>query len=226
MRILLVEDQQKVAAFIGRGLKEEHYAVDVAETGEDGVALVEVTPYDLVVLDLMLPDISGTDVCREIRRQGHIVPILMLTARTGLEDKVEGLDAGADDYLTKPFAFPELLARIRSLLRRTEAVKTSTLKLADLSLDTATHKVSRAGTAINLASKEYAVLEYMMRRAGLVLTRTMILEAVWGYDFDPSSNVVDVYIRYLRRKLDDLHEDKLLQTIRGTGYRIRDPSVP
>lgn len=226
MRLLVVEDQAKVARFIQRGLEEQQYAVDVATTGEDALAMLSVTPYDLVVLDVMLPGISGIETCRQLREQGHAVPVLMLTARTVLEDKVVGLDAGADDYLTKPFAFAEFLARIRALLRRQETVKTSQLRVADLVLDTATHEVSRGGEIIELASKEYAVLEYLMRRAGQVVTRTMILEAVWSYDFDPGSNVVDVYIRYLRRKLDDAHPVKLLETIRGTGYRLRTPRVP
>jgi heavy metal response regulator len=225
MRLLLVEDQAKVARFIQRGLEEEHYAVDVTPSGEDALALVEVTPYDLVILDLMLPDIDGMEVCRGMRRAGRSVPVLMLTARDTLEDKVSGLDVGADDYLTKPFAFPEFLARVRALLRRQENVKTTTIEAGDLILDTATHQVTRAGQTIDLASKEYAVLEYLMRRAGQVVTRTMILEAVWDYDFDPGSNVVDVYIRYLRRKIDDPYYEKLLETIRGTGYRLRVPRV-
>ncbi len=225
MRLLLVEDQIKVARFIQRGLEEEHYAVDVADGGEDALALLRVTPYDLVILDLMLPDISGVEVCRELRYRRSTVPVLMLTARDALEDKVAGLDVGADDYLTKPFAFPEFLARVRALLRRREDVKTTRIEVGDLTIDTATHEVIRAGQSIELASKEYAVLEYLVRRAGQVITRTMILEAVWGYDFDPGSNVVDVYIRYLRRKLDDPYPIKLLETIRGSGYRLRVPRV-
>jgi len=226
MRLLLVEDQVKVARFIQRGLEEEHYAVDVAGGGEDALALLRVTPYDLVILDLMLLDISGVEVCRELRHRRSTVPVLMLTARDAMEDKVEGLDVGADDYLTKPFAFPEFLARVRALLRRQEDVKTTRIEIGDLTIDTATHEVTRAGHPIELASKEYAVLEYLVRRAGQVITRTMILEAVWGYDFDPGSNVVDVYIRYLRRKLDDPYPTKLLETIRGSGYRLRVPRVP
>ncbi|GAC1321036.1 MAG: response regulator transcription factor [Chloroflexota bacterium] len=226
MRLLLVEDQPKVARFIQRGLEEEHYAVDIAASGEDALAFVDVTSYDLIVLDVMLPGISGVEVCRRLREQRNTVPILMLTARDALEDKVVGLDVGADDYLTKPFAFAEFLARVRALLRRQDTVKTTEIQVADLVLDTASHEVTRAGQVIELASKEYAVLEYLMRRAGQVVTRTMILEAVWSYDFDPGSNVVDVYIRYLRRKLDDPYPVKLLETIRGTGYRLRAPRVP
>ena len=179
MRLLLVEDQPKVAAFIRRGLEEEHYVVDVAPTGADALELTAINAYSLVILDLMLPDLSGFDVCAEIRRQGLSVPILMLTARDELADKVTGLDAGADDYLTKPFAFAEFLARVRALLRRREDGKTATLEIGDLALNTATHQVERAGTAIELASKEYAVLEYLMRHAGRVVTRTMMLEGVW-----------------------------------------------
>lgn len=226
MRLLLVEDQKKIASFLKRGLAEEHYAVDVAENGEDALALVDVTPYDLVILDLMLPGIDGFEVCRRLRQSKHSVPILMLTAKHALDDRVMGLDIGADDYLTKPFAFPELLARLRALLRRQAEIKTSTIQVGDLQLDTATHEVARAGHSVELASKEYAVLEYLMRHEGRVVTRTMILDAVWGYDFDPGSNVVDVYIRYLRRKLDDPYPVKLLETVRGTGYRIRAPRVP
>jgi DNA-binding response OmpR family regulator len=225
MRLLLVEDQPKVASFIRRGLEEEHYAVDVASKGTDALDLAAVNTYDLVILDLMLPDISGFDVCKELRQQGLTVPVLMLTARDALDDKVAGLDAGADDYLTKPFAFPEFLARVRALLRRREDVKITRLQVADLVLDTATHEVTRGGKIIQLAGKEYAVLEYLMRHAERVVTRTMMLEAVWGYDFDPGSNVVDVYIRYLRRKIDDPDPVKLLETIRGTGYRLRTPRV-
>jgi DNA-binding response OmpR family regulator len=225
MRLLLVEDQPKVAGFIRRGLEEERYAVDVASTGLDALDLAGAKTYDLVILDLMLPDISGIDVCRELRQLGLAVPVLMLTARDSLDDKVSGLDAGADDYLTKPFAFPEFLARVRALLRRRDEVKTTKLQIADLVLDTATHEVTRDGKPIQLAGKEYAVLEYLMRHAGRVVTRTMMLESVWGYDFDPGSNVVDVYIRYLRRKLDDPYPVKVFETIRGTGYRLRAPRV-
>jgi DNA-binding response OmpR family regulator len=223
MRLLLVEDEPKIANFIKRGLEEENYAVDVAEGGEDALALVDVTPYDLVILDLMLPDIDGLDVTRRLRQRGHTVPVLMLTARATLEDTVAGLDIGADDYLTKPFAFAELLARTRALLRRRETTKTVRLQVSDLTLDTATHEVKRADKRIELSSKEYAVLEYLMRHTGQVVTRTMLLEGVWDYDFHPGSNVVDVYIRYLRRKIDDPFPARLLETLRGSGYRLRAP---
>lgn len=221
MRLLLVEDQAKIASFIKRGLEEEHYAVDVVATGEDALAMRDVTAYDLLILDIMLPGIDGFDVCRQLRQRRDAVPILMLTARSSLEDRVTGLDTGADDYLAKPFAFAELLARVRALLRRQDSIKSAMLQIADLTLDTASHEVTRAGRSVDLASKEYAVLEYLMRRAGQVVTRTMILEAVWDYDFDPGSNVVDVYIRYLRRKLDDPYPIKLIETVRGSGYRLR-----
>jgi len=174
----------------------------------------------------MLPGIDGFEVCRRIRDQRNSVPVLMLTARGALEDRVHGLDSGADDYLAKPFAFPEFLARVRALLRRQETAKTTELRVADLVLDTASHDVLRAGQSIDLTSKEYAVLEYLMRHAGQVVTRTMILDGVWDYDFDPGSNVVDVYVRYLRRKLDDPFPVKLLETVRGSGYRLREPRVP
>jgi DNA-binding response OmpR family regulator len=225
MRLLIVEDHKKIAGFLKRGLEEEHYAVDIAHTGEDALALIEVTPYDLVILDLMLPEMDGLEVCRRLRARGENIPILMLTAKYRVEDRVMGLDLGADDYLTKPFAFPELLARVRSALRRHGQTKTVTLQVADLVLNTATHEVTRAGRPIALVNKEYAVLEYLMRRAGQVVTRSMILEAVWNYEFDPESNVIDVYVRYLRRKLDDPCPVKLIETIRGTGYRLRAPRV-
>lgn len=221
MRLLLVEDQGKVARFIHRGLEEEGYAVDVASTGEDALAMAAVAPYDLVVLDLMLPGIDGLEVCRRLRRQQCSAPILMLTARDTVEDRVTGLDVGADDYLVKPFAFAELLARLRSLLRRHEEIRGEELVVGDLRLTPATHEVVRGDRRIELTSKEYQILEYLMRRAGQVVTRTMLLEGVWDYDFDPGSNVVDVYIRYLRRKIDDPFPTKLLETIRGTGYRLR-----
>ncbi|MGH2443018.1 MAG: response regulator transcription factor [Chloroflexota bacterium] len=226
MRLLIVEDEPKVASFIRRGLAEQHYAVDVAGTGEDAIALTAVTPYDLVILDRMLPGMDGLQVCAEVRSSGQTVPILMLTARGTTADRVEGLDRGADDYLSKPFAFDELLARVRALLRRQTVVKSVEVIVGDLTLNTATHDVHRGGDLIRLSSKEYAILEYLMTRAGQVVTRTMLLEAIWDYDFHPGSNVVDVYIRYLRRKIDEPYEMRLLETLRGTGYRIRVPSTP
>jgi DNA-binding response OmpR family regulator len=224
MRLLIVEDQTKVARFIRRGLEEEHYAVDVAPEGEDALAMMMTARYDLVILDLMLPDMDGFEVCRRMRREGRTMPVLMLTAKHALEDKVTGLDVGADDYLTKPFEFAEFLARVRALLRRQDSSTSAEIQIGDLVLNTATHEVTRAGQRIDLSSKEYMVLEYLMRRAGHIVTRTMILEAVWSYDFDPGSNVVDVYLHYLRRKIDERFPTKLLETIRGTGYRIRLPA--
>ncbi len=220
MRILVVEDERRIAAFIKRGLEEERYAVDVAYDGEEALDWTAVVDYDLIVLDVLLPKKDGIQVCRELRTQGNQVPILMLTARDAIEDRVRGLDSGADDYLVKPFAFQELLARIRALLRRSGEVKTTRLQVGDLVLDTITHRATRGGRVIELTAREYALLELLMRHPGQVLTRTQIAEHVWNYDFLTTSNVVDVYIRYLRRKIDKGAEVKLLQTMRGVGYKI------
>jgi heavy metal response regulator len=220
MRILVVEDERRIAAFIKRGLEEERYAVDVAYDGEEALDWAAVANYDLIVLDVLLPKKDGIEVCRELRAQGNKVPILMLTARDAIEDRVQGLDSGADDYLVKPFAFQELLARIRALLRRSGEIKTPRLQVGDLVLDTLTHRASRGGQVIELTAREYALLEFLMRHPGQVLSRTQILEHVWNYDFFTTSNVVDVYIRYLRRKIDKDFEVKLLQTVRGVGYKI------
>ncbi|MCL4369037.1 MAG: response regulator transcription factor [Actinobacteria bacterium] len=221
MRVLLVEDERKIAAYVRRGLEEAGYAVDPAFTGPDALRLVGMAEYDAIVLDIMLPEIDGLTACRELRARGVAAPILMLTARDTVDDRVAGLDAGADDYLVKPFAMKELLARLRALARRAaEAPKTPVLTVADLSLDPAARKVTRAGKKIVLSAKEFAILEHLMRNAGLVLTRTMITEHVWNYDVFHLSNAVDVYIRNLRRKMDDDFEPKLIQTIRGVGYRL------
>ncbi|MBC8248339.1 MAG: response regulator transcription factor [Anaerolineales bacterium] len=220
MRILIVEDERRIAAFIKRGLEEEHYAVDVAYDGEEALDWAAVVEYDLIVLDVLLPKKDGIEVCRELRAQGNKVPILMLTARDAIEDRVQGLDSGADDYLVKPFAFQELLARIRALLRRSGEIKTTRLQVGDLVLDTLTHRATRGGQVIELTAREYALLEFLMRHPGQVLSRTQISEHVWNYDFFTTSNVVDVYIRYLRRKIDKGFEVKLLQTVRGVGYKI------
>jgi heavy metal response regulator len=220
MRILVVEDERRIAAFIKRGLEEEHYAVDVAYDGEEALDWVAMVDYDLIVLDVLLPKKDGVEVCRELRAQGNKVPILMLTARDAIEDRVQGLDSGADDYLVKPFAFQELLARIRALLRRSGEIKTPRLQVGDLVLDTLTHQATRGGQVIELTAREYALLEFLMRHPGQVLSRTQISEHVWNYDFFTTSNVVDVYIRYLRRKIDKGFEVKLLQTVRGVGYKI------
>jgi DNA-binding response OmpR family regulator len=222
MRILVVEDDRKVASFIRQGLEEEGYAVDVAP---DGAAAVDLalggTPYDLVVLDIMLPKRDGFAVLRVLREYRMSAPVLVLTARDRVPDRVTGLDLGADDYLTKPFVFEEFLARVRALLRRATAQRTPTLELADLQLDPATRRVTRAGRAITLTAREYALLEYFLRNVGRVLTRPMLAEHVWGIDFDPESNVIDVYVGYLRRKIDLPGETRLLHTTRGTGYVMR-----
>jgi len=222
MKILVVEDEERVAHFIQKGLKEEGHAVDVAYDGEEGEFLAEVNEYDLIILDLMLPKKNGVSVCREIRERGVITPVLMLTARDSIEDKVRGLDAGADDYLTKPFVFDELLARVRALLRRRSDVKTPTLKMADLELDPISRRVLRSGKQMRLTTKEYALLEYMMRNPGKVLSRTLIGEHVWDMNFDPESNVIDVYVSHLRSKVDKDHETPLIHTMRGRGYMLSD----
>jgi heavy metal response regulator len=224
MRILVVEDERRIAAFIKQGLEEERYAVDVVYDGEEALDWADAADYDLIVLDVLLPKKDGIEVCRELRAQGDKVPILMLTARDAIEDRVRGLDSGADDYLVKPFAFQELLARIRALLRRSGETKTPRLQVGDLVLDTVLHQATRGGQVIELTAREYALLEFLMRHPGQVLSRTQILEHVWDYDFFSTSNVVDVYISYLRRKVDKGFEVKLIQTVRGAGYKIGDES--
>lgn len=220
MKILVVEDEERVAQFIQKGLKEEGHAVDVSYDGEDGGFLAEVNDYDLILLDVMLPKKNGISVCREIRARGVVTPVLMLTARDSVEDRVRGLDAGADDYLVKPFAFEELLARVRALLRRRADSKTPTLQLADLELDPITRLVTRAGKPIRLTTKEYSLLEYLLRNADKVLSRTLIGEHVWDMNFDPESNVIDVYISHLRNKIDKGYDLPLLHTMRGQGYLL------
>jgi len=222
MRILVVEDEKKVARFIQQGLEEEHYAVEIANDGESGALLAETGTYDLIVLDVMLPGINGIDVTRRLRAARIPTPILMLTAKTATEDKVAGLDSGADDYLTKPFAFAELLARVRSLLRRGTLEKTTMLSVADLELDMVTHRARRAGRAIDLTAKEYALLEYFMRNKDRVLSRTIISEHIWDYNFDTGTNLIDVYVSHLRTKIDSGHERKLIHTVRGVGYVMRE----
>jgi DNA-binding response OmpR family regulator len=220
MRILVVEDELKVAGFIRQGLEEESFLVDEAHDGEEGIRLLSGNAYDAVVLDLMLPKKNGIEVMREVRAMGNNVPVLMLTARDTLEDKVTGLDAGADDYLTKPFAFQELLARLRSLLRRGKT-EVSMLKVGDLTLDPVTRKVRRGAADITLTSKEFSLLEYMMRNEGKPLSRTTLSERVWDINFDRMTNVVDVYINFIRNKVDKGFETKLIQTVRGVGYMIK-----
>jgi DNA-binding response OmpR family regulator len=221
MRILIVEDERKISAYIKRALEEEGYAVDAAYTGLEALDWAGSAQYDVIVLDILLPEMDGITVCRELRMQGNRSPIIMLTARDTVDDRVSGLDAGADDYLVKPFALRELLARIRALTRRTlDVPKSPVLQIADLTLDTLTRRVKRGNKAIELTAKEYAILECLMREPDHVLTRTQIAEHVWNYDVFNHSNVVDVYIKNLRRKIDDHSESKLIHTVRGAGYRI------
>ncbi|MDI6695796.1 MAG: response regulator transcription factor [Anaerolineales bacterium] len=225
MRILLVEDEHKISAYVKRGLEESGYAVDAVFTGKEALDWAEAVSYDAIVLDILLPEMDGLTACRELRGRGDRTPILMLTARDTVDDRVVGLDAGADDYLVKPFAIKELLARLRAITRRTgEVPKSPVLTVANLSLDPTTHRVTRNGKSIDLPAKEFAVLECLMRSAGRVLTRTQIAEHVWSYDAYNQSNVVDVYIRNLRRKVDDAYEPKLIHTLRGVGYRLSDES--
>ncbi len=222
MRILVVEDEKKVASFIKKGLEEEYYAVDLAYEGEEGLYLAENNSYDIIVLDVMLPKKTGLEVVKELRDGGVATPVLMLTAKDSVSDRVNGLDSGCDDYLTKPFAFDELLARIRALLRRGTKEKSVQLKVADLVMDLPTHKVTRAGRDIELTSKEYSLLEYFVRNKGRILTRTNIAEHVWDYNFDSFTNVIDVYINYLRNKVDKDFKKKLIHTVRGVGYTLKD----
>jgi len=222
MRVLVVEDEKKISDFIKRGLKEEGYAVDAAYDGEEGRFLAKTNTYDLILLDLMLPKIDGLTLCKTLKSEGLQAPVIMLTAKGTVEDKVAGLDSGADDYITKPFAFEELLARMRAILRKKEDRTENTLQISDLVLDLIKHKVTRAGEEVPLTAKEYALLEYLMRNAGSVVTRTMISEHVWDVDFDTFTNVIDVYINYLRNKIDTGHKKKLIHTIRGRGYIIKE----
>ncbi len=221
MRILVVEDEQKVASFIQKGLEEEGHAVDVALDGEDGLSKALDAVHDLVLLDIMLPKRDGLSVLRELRNRRIHTPVLLLTARDAVPDRVIGLDAGADDYLVKPFAFDELLARVRALLRR-RGDRLAVLTAADLTLDPATREVRRAGKKIDLTAKEYALLEYLLRNKGRVLNRSLIAQHVWDYDFDSSTNVIDVYINYLRKKVDADFTPRLIHTVRGAGYVLRE----
>jgi len=223
MRILVVDDDTRLCSIVRRGLLEEAYAVDVAYDGEEGEYMAEVNPYDLIILDIMMPKKDGIQVCRELRARRINTPIMMLTARDAVEDRVRGLDAGADDYMVKPFSFSELLARVRALLRREAMTKSPEIALGDLVLNTLTRQVRRGHRTIDLTTKEYVILEYFMRHPNAVVTRTTLEEHAWDYDFDSMSNLVDVYIRRLRRKLDDKDEESLLQTVRGAGYRLRVP---
>ncbi len=221
MRILIVEDEKRIADFIARGLKEEHYAVDIAYDGEQGLYLAEINPYDLMIFDIMLPKYEGVDMCRQLRSKKNNTPILMLTARAAVKDKVTGLNAGADDYLTKPFSFEELLARVKVLLRRPTANKTSVLKVADLELNQLNHEVKRIGKKMILTAKEFALLEYLMLNAGQVISRSMISEHIWNEQFDSMTNVIDVHIRNLRNKIDGASSKRLIHTLRGSGYMLK-----
>lgn len=223
MRVLVVEDSRRLAGIVKRGLLEEGYAVDNAYDGEEAEYMAESTPFDLIVLDIMLPKKDGIAVCRDLRAKKVNTPILMLTAKDSVEDKVTGLDSGADDYLVKPFAFSELLARLRALLRREVLPKVQKLQIGELSLDPQSREVWRNGDRVDLTAKEYAILEYFMRRPNAVVTRTMLGESVWDYEFDGISNIIDVYVRRLRRKIDRDGRESLLQTVRGAGYRLRVP---
>lgn len=225
MRVLVVEDEKRIARFLKKGLEEESYAVDVAVDGPAALDWVIGTNYDLILLDVMLPGLTGFEVSRILRERGVTTPILMLTARDEVDDRVTGLDAGADDYLPKPFAFKELLARMRALTRRATATASlnTVLELADLKLDTVTHLAKRGEREIELTAKEYALLEYFLRHPRRPLSRTMIRENIWGYDYYGASNVVDVYVRHLRKKLEAKGEPPLVHTVRGVGYKIDDP---
>ena len=222
MRVLIVEDEVKMAGLIRRGMRGEGIAADVAIRGEDALWMAEATAYDAIVLDVMLPGIDGLEVCRRLRGAGLWTPILLLTARDGVRDRVAGLDGGADDYLTKPFAFAELLARLRALVRRGAVERPAELRVGDLRLDPATRRVSRGGEEIALSAKEFSLLETFMRRPGEVLSRFALLEQAWDYDYENRSNVVDSYVRFLRKKIDRPFGTDSIETVRGAGYRLRE----
>lgn len=221
MRILVIEDEPKVASFVQRALEEESYAVDLCTEGQEGLGWAVSGCHDLIILDLMLPGLPGLELLRRLRQEKIKTPVLILTARTQVNQRVQGLDAGADDYLTKPFAIEELLARVRALLRRGSGDAAGLLQVDDLVLNPATREVTRGGKRIDLTTKEYALLEYFMRNIGRVVTRPMIAEHVWSLDFDTFTNVIDVYVNYLRNKIDRGHSHKLIQTVRGSGYMLR-----
>jgi DNA-binding response OmpR family regulator len=223
MRLLIVEDEATIADFLVRGLTEQGYAVDLARDGAEALDLIAAAPADVVVLDILLPKVDGIEVCRRMRAAGNQTPVLMLTARDSVDDRVHGLDTGADDYLIKPFAFSELLARIRALSRREPALTGPVLRVADLVLDTTTRLARRGEALIDLTAKEYALLEYLLRNPNRVLTRTMISERVWNFEAFNVANVIDVYIGHLRRKIDDGHDLKLIHTVRGAGYKLAAP---
>ncbi len=222
MRILLVEDEKDLSAIIKQGLEEEGYVVDVAHDGEEGLYMAENFPVDAIILDIMLPLLDGLSVLGSLRKKGNMTPVLLLTARDALLDKIKGLDTGADDYLTKPFVFDELLARVRSLLRRKATVKEAVIRVGDLEVNTASHEVKRAGKPVTLSAREYALLEYLAYKKDTVVTRTEIVEHIYSEDSDMDSNVVDVYINYLRNKIDKDFKKKLIHTVRGAGYILKE----
>jgi two-component system OmpR family response regulator len=221
VRVLVVEDEKKLGELLGRGLREEGYAADVADRGEAALWMAQAVDYDAIVLDVMLPGIDGFDVCRRLRKDRVWTPVLMLTARDAIEDRVSGLDTGADDYLTKPFSFDELLARLRALTRRAPAERPPVLEVGALRLDPAAHRAWRGDHELDLSAKEFALLEVFMRRAGVALTRTQLLDGAWDLAFESRSNVVDVYVRYLRQKIDRPFGTDSIETVRGVGYRLR-----
>jgi heavy metal response regulator len=223
MRILVIEDEKKVASFIRKGLMEELYVVDVAHDGDEGLRVARENDYDVIILDIMLPKKDGFSVMKALRAAGNATPVLMLTARGSTQDRVTGLDLGADDYLPKPFHFEELAARVRSLLRRSGTEKSTSLTCGDLSLDTVTHRAYRAGKEIELTTKEYSLLEYLIRNKDRVLSRSLITQHVWSYSFDTESNIIDVYVKRLRKKIHDESEQKLIRSVRGVGYIMREP---
>jgi two-component system, OmpR family, copper resistance phosphate regulon response regulator CusR len=223
VRILIVEDDRKLAEFVARGLRAERFAVDVVSNGREGASYVQTYPYDLLILDLMLPELTGAEVLRRVRSSQASLPVLILTARDAIEDKVRHFEAGADDYLTKPFDFAELLVRVKALMRRTPVERIEVLRVADVELNRLTQQVRRGGHRVDLTAKEYALLEYLLSSPGRVFSRTMILNHVWDQSFEGVTNIVDVYVRYLRRKVDDPFPLKLIQTVRGVGYCIREP---
>jgi DNA-binding response OmpR family regulator len=222
MRILVIEDEKKVAEFVARGLRAERFAVDISHDGESGLGMAKTCDYDLIILDLMLPELGGSEVLKRIRQHGSQMPILVLTARADTADKVANFEAGADDYLTKPFAFEELLVRVKALFRRGGADRSDVLRVGDLEIGRASQQVRCGGKRIELTSKEYSLLEYLAANAGRVLSRTMIMEHVWDESFEGLTNIVDVYVRHLRNKMDAMHSGKLIRTVRGVGYSLSD----
>ena len=222
LRILIVEDEARIAAFIKRGLEEESYSIDIASDGEEGLEWISSFPYDLIIMDIMMPKMDGVTLCKKVRGKGIATPILMLTAKDAIDDRVEGLDAGADDYLVKPFAFKELLARLRAMTRRNSVEeKSNKLTVADLQLDVLSRRVFRQDKEIELTNKEFALLEYLMQNSGKVLSRTLIAEHIWNFDFYNQSNIIDVYVRQLRKKIDEPFDTKLIVAVRGAGYKIQ-----